>query len=233
MDVSEAIAAFAEAGKSAPPARLGQRYSAAEFLPEHGNTVVCHLDLGAPGHEAVLEARARMRALPEAERFLFTPVESLHMTVFEGVIETRRTADAWPGALDRNAPVDEVTAWHLARLQNFDAPEPFEVRVAGVRPTGLVLTGATPADEERMRTWREALTGPFGYRHADHDAYTFHMTFAYPVAWLPDAVLPDWEAAYREILDALQAIPALPLRPPAFCRFADMTYFEELLVLGR
>lgn len=233
MDLLDGIDAFAETNNTSPPVRLGQRYSATEFLPEHGNTVVCHLDLDAPGHERVLAARARMQALPEASRFLFTPVESLHMTVFEGVIETRRTADAWPLEIDREAPVDEVTEWHLARLAGFEPPAPFQVRVAGVRPTGLVLTGATDADLARMRAWREALTGPFAYRHDNHDAYTFHMTFAYPAAWLPDAVLPEWEATYREILDDLQRLPALPLRPPAFCRFADMTFFEELLVLGR
>lgn len=233
MEVSEAIAAFVERNNPAPPARLGQRYSATAFLPEHGNTVVCHLDLEAPGHEAVLAARARMLALPEAERFLFTPPESLHMTVFEGVIETRRTPDAWPAAIDRAAPVDEVTAWHLDRLAGFEPPGPFTVRVAGLRPTGLVLTGATEADQKRMRDWREALTGPFGYRHADHDAYSFHMTFAYPTGWLPEAVLPEWETAFRETLADLQALPALPLKPPAFCRFADMTFFEELSVLGR
>lgn len=215
-----------------PPARLGQRYDQSRFLPEGGNTVVCHLDHDAPTHAAVLEARARLMALPGADRFLYTPVSSLHMTLFEGVIDTRRTADAWPAGLDRSAPVAEVTEVVKDRLQDFAPPPAFSVRATAVVPTGLRLAGATTEDEAQMRAWREALTAPFGYRHGDHDSYVFHMTFAYPIGWLPEDVLPTWRHACAEILnDLTAAAPTLPLKPAAFCTFSDMTAFPELLVL--
>ncbi len=227
------IAGFTEAANDGPPPRLGQRLTATRFLPEAGNTVVCHLDTDAPAHRAVIDARRRMPALPGAGNFLETPVESLHMTVFEGVIETRRTADAWPADIDRDAPVSEVTEILRARLASFVPPPAFAVRVAGLRPTGLVLEGATAQDAAHLQTWRDALTAPFGYRHAAHDAYHFHMTFAYPVEWLPEDLVPDLEVAYASILaDLRAAAPIIPLRPPAFCRFADMTHFEELVVLN-
>jgi len=232
MSISEEIARFAESAHTDPPQRLGQRYDTTRFLPEAGNTVVCHLDSNAPAHSAVLEARRRMLALPGAECFLYTPADSLHMTVFEGVIETRRTRDAWPADIDRTASVESVTKSLLARLAAFSPPPGFAVRVAGLRPTGFILKGATEQDEAIMHAWREALTEPFGYRHQDHDAYHYHMTFAYPIDWLPESVLPIWETEFRSILaDLADAAPVIPLTAPAFCRFADMTRFEELLVL--
>lgn len=228
MDVSD----FAEAGRSGPPQRLGQRYSAEAFLPDPGNTVVCHLDLKAPAAAAVLAARAAMMALPGADRFLFTPVDSLHMTVFEGVLDNRRRADAWPAFLPPDATVENVTAAMLDRLEGFVAPGPFSVRAAALSPVGLRLTGATAEDAAVMAAWRHALTEPFGYRHATHDAYQFHMTFAYPIAWLPADLVPIWEEALPRICaDLVAATPVLPLQAPAFCRFADMTAFEELRVL--
>lgn len=233
MSFSAELAPFAAGNNSDAPQRLGQRYDSTTFLPEAGNTVVSHLDFDAPAHKAVLNARRRMMALPEAERFLYTPVDSLHMTVFEGVIETRRTHDAWPAGLDRSASVVSVTDALVDRLVNFSPPPGFAVRVAGLRPTGLILKGATEEDETNMRAWREALTEPFAYRHENHDAYRYHMTFAYPIDWLPDSVLPVWDAELSAILaDLAGAAPAIPLTPPAFCRFADMTRFEEILVLG-
>ncbi len=232
MSLNVNVAPFAASTNPNAPRRFGQRYNAEEFLPEAGNTVVCHLDFDAPAHEAVLEARRRMKALPEAKRFLFTPVESLHMTVFEGVIETRRTADTWPRDLDRDASVASITDAMIDRLADFPAPPGFAVRVAGISPTGLALKGATEEDEAKMRVWREALTKPFAYRHDDHDAYQHHMTFAYPIDWLPDTVLPVWQAELGAILaDLADVAPVIPLTAPAFCKFADMTRFEEIRVL--
>lgn len=234
MSTSDAIAPFAAHNHTTPPQRLGQRYNATRFLPEAGNTVVCHLDVSDPAHGAVLEARRRMLALPGAERFLYTPAESLHMTVFEGVIETRRTPDAWPAEIDRAASVDTVTTSMLERLATFSPPPGFAVRVADVHPTGLVLQGATQGDEAQMRAWRAALADLFGYRHENHDTYRFHMTFAYPIDWLPTSLLSVWKTELRAIRAELaETAPVIPLVQPAFCQFADMTRFEELLVLTK
>lgn len=224
---------FLAGRQSGPPRRLGTRYEPGRFLPEAGNTVVCHLDRSDPVHGAVLAARAQMQALPGAERLLFTPVESLHMTLFEGVIETRRAADAWPEGLDRQMPVAEVTDILAARLARFVPPPAFAVRVVGLHPGGLALDGASQADRRVMLDWRDALTVPFGYRHKEHDSYRFHMTFAYPLDWLPDDHAALWSGAMDTILGELRsAAPEIPLQPPAFCTFGDMTRFDPRVVLG-
>lgn len=224
---------FMAGANGAPPARLGQRYDAEGFLPDPGNTVVCALDLDTRGGAAVVRARERIMGLPGAERLLFTPVESLHMTVFEGVLDGRRQRDAWPDFCAMEAPVAEVTAQMVERFQGFEAPARFEVAVQGVGPTGLALCGAAGRDAAALVAWRDALSGAFGYRQREHDAYRHHMTFAYPVDWLPDAVLPAWEAGLAQIMSDLVAEGAvLPLRPPAFCTFEDMTWFEEVVRLA-
>ncbi len=234
MSISIEIAQFLASNQTTPPPSLGQRYDAKQFLPEAGNTVVCHLDFNNPTHRAVLKARRRMLALPDADRLLFTPMNSLHMTVFEGVIESRRTPNSWPADFDcATALVESATKSILSRLTEFSPPPSFAVRVAGLRPTGLILEGATEKDEINLRAWREALTTPFGYRHDDHDSYQYHMTFAYPVEWLPDSAQSHWEAELSSILaDLANAAPVIPLTAPAFCQFANMNRFDELLILA-
>ena len=227
------LVAHAASNNTAPPIRLGSRYDADGFLPECGNTIVRHLDLSAPAHAAVLRARARLMDLAGAECLLFTPKESLHMTVFEGVIETRRTDDAWPAGQDRAAEISDITAALKPRLAAFVPPASFDVSVVDIGVNGLVLDGVTEADRALMRMWRDALTVSFGYRHAAHDDYRFHMTFAYSLGWIDDAHLADWDRAFREILSDLRAAaPVIPLRPAAFCTFDDMERFEEIVVLG-
>ena len=227
------VTKFAERHNTGPPSRLGQRFSRTKFLPEAGNTIVCHLAKEDPDHIRVLDARRAMMALPGAGQFLMTPEDSLHMTVSEGVIETRRTSDGWPPDLERTAPIDDVTAMYLERLTNFAPPKGFKVRVTGIYPMGLILEGATDADKSALNEWRARLAELLGFRHKEHDAYTHHMTFGYATSWLTDAEVEAWEVGLRSILEGLiKAGGAVPLDRPAFCTFSDMTRFEEKLILS-
>lgn len=234
MTLSIEIDAFAEARHARPPSRLGQRYSEIAFLPDPGNTIVCHLDQTDPSHLAVLKARARLQSVSEAHRLLFTPESSLHMTLFDGVMDTRRVRDAWPDYAEMDASVARMTDEFLRRLGRFTALRAFQVRVCGMSPNGLLLEGATPEDETIMRSWRDALSDQLGFRRDDHLTYQFHMTFAYMIDWIPDDLVEHWRSEMGDIVEDLIAnAPMIPLRGPAFCSFADMTHFDELLPLAK
>ncbi len=72
------VSAFAARAHAGPPQRLGQRYDLQKFLPDPGNTVVCHLDLDTPAGQAVLQARARMMKLPG-----YSPIQRNHLITSE------------------------------------------------------------------------------------------------------------------------------------------------------
>ena len=225
---------FLEAGKDGPPFYLGRRFDAdGRFLHEPGNTVVSHVVPGSPTEDALRRVRERLEALPFAGRFAWTPVESWHMTVFQGTIEGRRAETFWPEGLDLDAPIEETTRLLDDRLEGFAPAEPFAVRLVEVTPLGLVVAGATPGDEQRLRALRDRLADAFGYRHPDHADYTFHITLAYVKQWLPAGA----EAIYLPALEAIgrdfaAEVAVLDLAPPAFCSFRDMNLFTPMRVLG-
>lgn len=203
------------------------------FLKEPGNTVVCHLVKGSLSAEAVLDARMRMQSLPESEKLAYTDETSLHMTLFQGIIEDRRMVPYWPEDLPLDTPIDAMTEHFIKRLQDFEAPETFKVEVIGATPNGLSVRGITAKDRDRMALWRNKLADIFGYRHPDHDRYAFHITFAYLLDRFSDEALQTWTIALTEIVEHLrETAPIIELRPPAFCAFEDMNHFEELLVLS-
>jgi hypothetical protein len=216
-----------------PPPRVGTRYDRqGRFLPEPGNTVVSHLVPGSAGERAVLAVRDRIRAMPDAASLAITPPASLHMTLFQGIIEYRREQPYWPADVAADTPIDAMTELYLQRLQGFQGLGPFAVKVIDVTPFELTVAGATDADVRCMQAWRDALSGPFGYRHPDHNSYRFHITLGYMIDWLADDRLPAWASMLDECLTLMQReAPVLQLQPPAFCRFHDMERFEELLVL--
>jgi hypothetical protein len=232
--VRPSLASFFEGANPTPPTHLGTRYDAAgNFLLEPGNTVVSHLVNGSPSEAVVIEVRERMRAMPDSDRLAFTPISSLHMTLFQGIIEYRRRLPYWPQDVPLDTSIDAMTSLYLERLKGFRGRGPFKVEVIEVVPTGLTAAGATEEDRRVMSAWRDALSVPFGYRHPDHDAYAFHITFAYQIQRLAD----DRAAAWQDFFDGSLAefarrAPVIELQPPAFCNFKDMKHFEELLVLG-
>ena len=155
------------------------------------------------------------------------------MTVFQGTIEGRRAEDFWPEGMDLDAPIDETTRILDTRLEDFAPAEPFAVKLVEVTPLGLVVAGATPEDERKLRALRDRLADVFGYRHPDHADYTFHVPLAYVKEWLPagaeESYLPALEAIGR---DFATEVAVLDLAPPAFCSFRDMNLFTPLRALG-
>jgi len=202
------------------------------FLKEPGNTIVCHLLKDSLSAKAVLDARTRMQSLPEAENLAYTAESSLHMTLFQGIIEGRRALPYWPEDLALDAPIDAMTKAYIERLDGFEAPSAFKVEVIGATPNGLTLAGVTDKDRQTMKDWRDQLAAIFGYRHPDHETYAFHITFAYVLERFSDEAILIWEKALKEIVEDLrEAAPIIELAPPAFCSFEDMNHFEELVVL--
>ncbi|MGL6210951.1 MAG: DUF1868 domain-containing protein, partial [Paracoccaceae bacterium] len=159
---------------------LGQRFdSAGRFLPETGNTVVAQVVPGSATEAALIRLRGALQALPHGGHFAYTEVASYHMTVFEGVIDTRRVAEAWPAGLALDLPIPETTAAMMERLAVWQALPDFAMRITEVTPFGLRLTGATAEDEAVARDWRDGLSAALGLRTPKHSFYGFHTTVAY------------------------------------------------------
>lgn len=234
VSVRPSLAGFFAGSNPTPPVHLGRRYdTSGNFLNEPGNTVVCHLVNGSASEAVIIDVRERMRAMPDADGLAFTPVSSLHMTLFQGIIEYRRRLPYWPEDVPLDTSIDDMTRLYQERLNGFEGYGAFKIKVVDVVPTGLTVAGATDEDVHILRAWRDALSAPFGYRHPYHDTYVFHITFAYQIRRLADEGASEWQDLFDDCLSlfARQA-PVIELRPPAFCRFRDMEHFEELLILG-
>jgi hypothetical protein len=225
---------FTETAKTAPPRRLNIRYDAeGRFLREPGNTVVCHVPPRSRTASALERTRDGLMALPYGDRFAYTPASSYHMTVFQGTIDTRREPVYWPDGIALDKPVDDTAQLFLSRLADFPPAPPFRMRIKEVTPLGVTVVGATVEDEAAIRSFRDALVVPFGFRHPDHDDYTFHITLAYLKAWLPTGAESTYLPALAELTRVFAAeVDLIELGLPAFCEFDDMTEFRPLLFLG-
>lgn len=212
---------------------LGRRFDHfGTFLPEAGNTIVAQVVPGSATEAALVWLRGELMALPYADHFAFTAIPSYHMTVFEGVIETRREAGYWPTVVTLDASIDDATAAMTGMLQGLAPLPDFAIRPVAVTPFGLALSGATDADEATARAWRDRLSQALGFRTPHHDSYGFHTTLAYVRSWLPADAVPAYQSAMQLLTaEFLDRVPVMDLARPAFCRFADMNAFPPVLQL--
>lgn len=216
----------------APPSHFGTRYGKrGGFLREPGNTVVCHVAKGSETESALIDVRDGYLNMPEADKLLLTPITSLHMTLFQGIIEYRRKPGFWPADLSLDTPIDDMNEIMAARLEAFQPLDRFSVIVSGADPAGLTVEGRSEEDRKAMRAWRDAFADLLGYRHPDHDTYVYHITFAYPIERLSDEALPAWQSMLGQVPGRVAArVSELELTPPAFCVFEDMNHFHEILI---
>lgn len=226
------LAYASQSGNSGPIPHLGRRYDASgRFLLERGNTIICHLIEGSETAAVIHECRARYLAMPGANKLAFTAPSSLHMTLFQGIIETQRALPYWPADVPVETPIDDMTAIFMDRLARFEAGENFSMEVTHATPNGLTLAGVAVRDRENLKAWRDRLADLLGYRHPDHETYVFHITFAYMIERFDEHEMAAWVPFLDEIGDDIRRrSPIIELKAPAFCAFDDMNHFEELMV---
>lgn len=219
----------------ARPAAVGLKFTEEGApLACPGYTTICHVDPASDAFRALVAAQDALKAGLLASAFTFMPADSLHMTIFEGVIDYSRTADRWPAHLSLDATIAEATKDAAARLKEHPCQQEFKLRPVEVFGGFTVgITGATDDEETGLRKTRNALRDALNLHRPDHDAYQFHVTLAYLLRWLSRDEAQEVVDVSHSVANALlQDMPTLTLGPVELCSFETMHRFDPIMSLG-
>ncbi len=198
-------------------------------LPWPGNTFICHIAPESAQHRALSQIQTGLKASAFARYFSYLPASSFHMTLFQGI----SNGTDWPAGIPPEATLDAATDQLIQRLDGITLPRDVTARAHGLYGGfGLTLSGASAADEAKLRDTRRALRDATGIQPENFDGYIFHITLSYLLRWLTDAQA----AEVVTLSDALFAEFGAPLREirlgtPEFCRFENMHHFQPILHL--
>lgn len=219
------------------PSYVSRKFDASgAVLPFPGNTFICHVPPGSVAHGALTEASRALQAGSVAAAFSFLPPSSFHMTVFEGVCDADRNGDAdrWPSGIRRDAPLSEINQ----TFQNACEAVPIQ-KQQQVRPTGIFggfsvsLNGHSPLAEASLRHTRRLLRDATGIYRADFNAYSFHITLAYPLRWLTPVEANSAMDLSGQVFDQLvMQVSHIALGPVEFCTFKHMQAFDPQFVFS-
>ena len=198
-------------------------------LPWPGNTFICHIDPDSPQHRALCQMQTALMASNFAGYFTYLPASSFHMTVFQGI----SNGTDWPAGIPPEATLDEATDQLIQRLDGITLPRSVTVRAQGLYGGfGLTLSGASPADEAKLRDTRTRLRDATGIQPDDFDSYIFHITLSYLLRWLDEAQAAEVVALSEALFTEFGApLGQIKLGAPEFCRFENMHHFAPILHL--
>lgn len=211
------------------PKAIGTKFDCAgQVLNNPGNTMICHIDRESDVYRSLVSAQDRLKSAPLAQAFTFLPSQSLHMTVFPGIIDHSRTQNRWPQHLPLNATIDNITEDFSQNLNQLKLPQKFTIKPINISAGFCVsVQGADNAAETDLRMARDILKKHTHIQDPEHDNYKFHITFAYLLHWLSADEAQRVVDYSNEIFDTcLSSIDQIELGPVEFCTFDTMHHFQ-------
>ena len=151
------------------------------------------------------------------------------MTVFEGVSDQQRSASHWTTFLPLDAPLGEVDELFEQLFRNSAPLGEVVMRFKELDLGSAIKIILESEDEQRIRSYRNALSSLFCLRFPDHDHYVFHISLGYgliPPTKEQERVLYEIKVSF----DTTYADDPITftLLPPALTFFEDMKYFSPL-----
>jgi hypothetical protein len=207
-----------------------QRYS--------GNTIICPISATNPAFAELHKAYEALRASVNAANLAWLPPGSYHTTIFDGAADAYRQPGDWPQMLPLDASMEACNKYvgeHLQRMRGGIAP-PIRMKIdldeaSSVR-TVITLKPVDAAENHRLRTLRDELARATGIRHANHDQYRFHTSFAYYVRRFSVLDEAAYRTAYARMMHQLSSrLPVIELGSPEYCLFNDMFAFQPQFAL--
>ena len=147
-----------------------------------GNTIISMVNHEKDVFTHFLHVRELFMASPAAPCVTLLPLDSIHMTVIEGVCDQVRRPGYWTSFLPLDCPLCATDALFEARFAELAPLGKVTLRMSHVVCTGAILLRmepVTPADEAHLRAYRDAASAALGLRFPNHDSYHFHITLGY------------------------------------------------------
>ena len=147
-----------------------------------GNTIISMVNHEKDVFTHFLHVRELFMACPAAPCVTLLPLDSIHMTVIEGVCDQVRRPGYWTSFLPLDCPLCATDALFEARFAELAPLGKVTLRMSHVVCTGAILLRmepVTPADEAHLRAYRDAASAALGLRFPNHDSYHFHITLGY------------------------------------------------------
>ncbi len=198
-----------------------------------GNTMVCILDHSSEVFRRAREERDLLYSLC-GRTISVLPDESLHMTAIEGVCDQVRKKELWTSFLSLDCPLSDVDDFFEEAWKKVPPMGKVEMTFDHLwleSGCAIALRPASAEDEERIRGWRDRVSGIMGLRFPGHGKYMFHISLAYGMRMPDDAEMERFEREKERFDRQCKDSPfTFTVPQPSLTFFDDMFLFNPFRI---
>lgn len=195
-------------------------------LPYRGASVVCDILPSSDFGRKLVLLREKLMERVDAEKLIFLPENSFHITLMRGLNDEVREDAYWPESLPKDCGVREMDAFLKEHMTKGGFPEGL-----CFSPDELIWTEEDlrlrllPSDDtlRKLRSYRDRTADSMSLRLPGHDEYRYHVTLAYT------RLLPSDEEkqSVEELFLSLRAEDEIIPGKPYLAYYDDMLSFPE------
>nr|DAS55929.1 MAG TPA: hypothetical protein [Inoviridae sp.] len=205
-----------------------------------GNSLISHVPQDSEFYQYLLHFQDKIRHSEIADRHVFLPKNSLHVTIFNGTNETltqRDKAGFWPADLPKDATIEAVHAHYLNKLKGFkpDLPKKLEFKPTELwtpfdkkgLTLGMELVHAE--DKAKLIEFRRALNELLQTSRNVPEKLDFHISLGY--TWKKYSAQLMESAEKKRVMwsqEFARHSPVLHIDQIEFAIFNDMLSYSPL-----
>ncbi len=194
-----------------------------------GNTIICFVDPKRKEHAPIQQSIALVHQYGLAEKYIWLPPSSYHVTVMQGVNDQVRAPGYWSKYKELDTPLEEMDQFFQERLRHVPGFDRAELVIDSIQNDNMDLRIVLkPIDEQTdalLRAFRDDVSEQFGVRLPNHDTYRFHITLAYVWRRFNDEELKQLQPLLTEMNTYLKAIDKITITNPMLTFYDNMIDF--------
>jgi len=196
-----------------------------------GNTIACMLSDNIDVLTLIEKVQNEYIKAKFANNFVFLPVSSMHMTVFELLCDMVRVKEFWSDNLELDMDMSLIDSYMKEMFMRIKSPNVIKMKVVRVDVNDVLVIKLSPKNQgvkKVLRQYRDDMSNVTGIKFPNHNTYEYHITLAYRYKEIDRMVrrelfdFNDFVSGKYELCDY-----EMELGPPKLLFFDDMSGFYE------
>jgi len=196
-----------------------------------GCSIICKIPIKSGLFNEIKLLQSKYKYLNPQKAYVYLPESSFHMTLFDCCNVNTFNTKYWPKKIEKDENYKNVANQIYQKIKNLDFPKEFNLKLKKLfGGYSIILEGNTKKDEKILRDYRNILSDLLGIRFANHETYSFHITFAYILRKLTDDEVKKLiKINFRLLGEFFEKNPSISVVHPELCIFNDMLEFKSFV----
>jgi len=196
-----------------------------------GNTIASFLVGDTSGSKDVIDFRKSLIDVNGlSKNYVFTSLQSLHMTVFDLISDQDRNPETWPGNLDINCSLEDSDKYFKEIFDSIAPPVEIVMKPTGVICSNVIIITLKPLNLKNklaLDDYRSQISKATGMSPFNKSYYRSHITLAYQYLNMREAELHKLEQAVNSLFKEQKLFTQeIRLTSPNLLFFNSMNIFS-------